>query len=399
MKMRFLLLLLLLLGVGVMTQGQTLSVVHTFTGGSDGRYPTFSGATLDSAGNIYGNTFGGGSNREGVAYKIEKQNGTFNVLYNFNRASGSNPSSPVKVGPGGSLYGSTGYGGTNSLGAVYNLSPPPTFCHSVTCYWDGTALFSFTNSSGYSTGANELAFDNSGNIYGTTQEGGAYGLGTLFELTPNGSGGWNEVVLYSFGPASGPGGNVATGGPAFDAGGNIYVPTVRGGANNCGTVSKLSSSGGTWSETVLYSFPCVGMGGFGTLILDSSNNIFGVSDGLTNEGGVWELTSTGSFVALKIFSCGTCGSEGPTAGLTRDSSGNLYGATFEDGRYGYGNVFKLAAGTFAYSDLYDFTGSTDGAYPDGPVAVDSRGNIYGSTYGGGSGSGFSGYGVVWELTP
>jgi uncharacterized repeat protein (TIGR03803 family) len=121
----------------------------------------------------------------------------------------------------------------------------------VTCYWDETTLFNFTSSGGYSTAANELAFDSSGHIWGTAYQGGAYGYGTLFELTPNGGGGWNESDVYSFG--SGSGGQTPDGGPTFDASGNIYVPTGRGGANNCGTVSTLSNSGGTWSETV---WPC-----------------------------------------------------------------------------------------------------------------------------------------------
>ena len=389
MKLRILL-LLSLLGLCTLAHAQTLTVLHAFSGGSDGANP-YAGVTLDSGGNIYGTAAYGGSSSDGTAFKITARTRTFSVLNTFNLSGGTNPSSRILLGPSGLYYGATLTGSTDGRGNVFSLQPPPTICGSVSCPWTERVLYSFNSGAGYNTFGSDLAFDGSGNMYGTVAYGGDYGYGAVFELTSNGSGGWNYSNIFSFRV----GGIIPSGGPAFDSSGNIYVPTQQGGNYSCGTVTKLSYSGGTWNEMVLHHFTCSGLGANGTLLLDSSGNIYGVSqytDGSpSTPGGVWRLTSSGVYLVLHTWSNGF---GGPAAGLTTDSAGNLYGTTTGDGTFSSGNVFKLSAGTFSYTDLYDFTAGPDGAEPWCQAALDSSGNIYGTTaYGG------SGYGVVWKLVP
>jgi hypothetical protein len=121
-----------------------------------------------------------------------------------------------------------------------------------------------------------------------------------------------------------------------------------------------------------------------------------------NGGGtVWELSPANggwTFTVLYAFS-GTNG--GPSGGLLMDKAGNLYGATVSQGAFGYGNVFKLSPvkGDWSYTSLYDFTGGSDGAFPGSKLTIDANGNLFGTTEAGGSGQGYSGNGVVFEITP
>ena len=157
-------------------------------------------------------------------------------------------------------------------------------------------------------------------------------------------------ILYTFQNASD--GAVPVGGLIFDESGNLYGTASIGGSGKGGTVYQLTPSNGKWTLTVLYSFT---------------------------------------------------GSGGPYAGLTMDVGGNLYGTTSEDGAYGYGNVFKLSPtnGGWTYTSLYDFAGGNDGKNPYSNVVLDGKGNLYGTTTSGGTGSGCAagGCGVVWEITP
>jgi uncharacterized repeat protein (TIGR03803 family) len=167
-------------------------------------------------------------------------------------------------------------------------------------------------------------------------------------LTPTGEG-WTETPLYEF--TGGSDGASPFGGLVRDGSGNLYGTTAGGGSNGYGgTVFRLTQSGGNWVLNTIFSFP----------------------------------------------SCKLCG-EGPWAALTIDQAGNLYGTTYENGAYGYGNVFKLspAQGGWVYTSLHDFTGSRDGGYPYSTVIFDGDGNLYGtaSTYGS------DGWGLVWQITP
>ena len=252
-------------------------------------------------------------------------------------------------------------------------------------------LYSFTGSDGSEPFAGLIA-DSSGNLYGTTQSGGASGgHGVVFKLSPSGT----ETVLHTF--TGGSDGGIPRAGLIADTGGNLYGTTAGGGASNAGTVFKLSPSG---TETVLYSFTgSDGSGPFAGLIADSSGNLYGTTQSGGASGGhgvVFKLSPGGTETVLYSFTGGSDGGT-PRAGLIADSSGNLYGTTQFGGPgcggVGCGVVFKLSpSGTETV--LYSFTGS-DGSGPFPGLIADSSGNLYGTTLSGGASGG---HGVVFKLT-
>ena len=277
-----------------------------------------------------------------------------------------------------------------------------------------TVLYSFTGGSDGGAPYGKLAQDVQGNFYGTTQLGGAFFQGTVFEITPAGV----ETVLYSFGSQSSDGAYPEAG-VIFDSAGNLYGTTTAG-ANAAGTVFELSPSGSGWVETVLYRFcPIVnctdGDEPFSSLIFDASGNLYGTTfAGGIGFGVVFELSpnGTGGYVESVIhnFAGGTDGASPQTA-VTIDSSGNLYGTSYGGGATncgfgeGCGLVYKLSPvqGGWSYAVLQDFTGF-DGEYPDSALLLDSTGNIYGTTrFGALIGPcgliGFVGCGSVFKLAP
>ncbi len=274
-----------------------------------------------------------------------------------------------------------------------------------------------------------LVFDAAGNLYGTTQSGGAYGWGTVFQLSP-GPGGWTQTELYSF--TSGKDGGAPYAGLAIDAAGNLYGTTVLGGdlggvncyvEGGCGTVFELSrDSGGKWTETVLYAF---GGGRDGNapeaaVTLDSQGNIYGTTTNggsqtsygygtvfrLTNTAGVWKES------VLHRFTDGTDGGY-PVSSVTVDAAGNVYGTTAGGGNeacnppHGCGLVFKLspnANGSWRETVLHSFLGGKDGSGPLAGLIFDAAGNLYGTTNAGGGAATCPdalspGCGMVFELSP
>jgi uncharacterized repeat protein (TIGR03803 family) len=266
-----------------------------------------------------------------------------------------------------------------------------------------------------------LIVDASGNLYGTTQLGGAYDAGTVFELTPEAGGGWTETLLYSFGYLR-PDGYSPTSGLIFDAAGNLYGTTFEGGAYGLGTVFELSpQEGGGWKEKILHHFNNNGVDGFqppAGVIFDAAGNLYGATSygglyytGYYDAGGtVFELTPEADgewkeFI-LHSFGNGTDG-QGPAAGVVLDAAGNLYGTTSSGGAFGQytGTVFELervGAGRWTEKILYNFRPPA-GYEPTAPVVLDATGNLYGTTYSGGTGpcvgDDSSGCGTVFELSP
>jgi uncharacterized repeat protein (TIGR03803 family) len=252
-------------------------------------------------------------------------------------------------------------------------------------------LYTFNGSDGNSPLAG-LTTDGAGNLYGTTFVGGTDGFGEVFELSPNASGGWTETVLHSFTGADGAGPYYSD--VIFDAAGNLYGTTVVGGAYNFGTVFELTRTASGWSESVLYSFrggddgaePCAG------LTLDGAGNLYGTTyygGHFSSSGTVFELTPNGNgqWAEKVIHAFQITDGRGPEGGLTLDSHGNAYGVTAGGGAYGFGVVYKVspsASGIWTEAILHNFTGSADGAFPYAERLVfDSSGNIYGTTQGGG----------------
>ncbi len=405
-------------------QAQTFTVLHAFTGGTGGYYPG-AGITSDSSGNLYGAAaFGGVYNSNcdsegtrtgcGVVYRMSHRGSgwTFNILYSFDGTDGYNPGQLITVASDGSLYSTAYWGGTGNCngfapgcGTVFRLQPPPTFCRAVLCPWTGTELHDFLG--GTNDGAlpvfGSLTFDAAGNLYGTTQNGGAYGYGIVYELSRNGNG-WSMSVLHDFG---GPNDVINPwGGVIFDNAGNMYGTASQGGSG-LGVVFELTPSGSGWNETILHNFnyETDGAEPSGNLVMDASGNLYGTTRGYGPNGGgtIWEISPANGgwdFSVLHAFVGGNPG--GPLGGLLRDSAGNLYGAAVNDGAHEWGSVFKLSPsnGGWNYTDLYDFTGGSDGGLPYSNVAMDAGGNIYGVTEVGGALQDCpSGCGVVFEIAP
>jgi uncharacterized repeat protein (TIGR03803 family) len=314
---------------------QTFAVLHAFTGQGDGADP-LSGLTLDRGGNLYGTTYNGGINSPaGTVFKLIRSGSNWRLtpLYEFSDqgGAGANPAGGVVFGPDGDLYGTASAGGAG-FGTVYKLQPPPTACKTSICYWTETVLYRFAAGTDGRQPSGNLIFDQAGNLYGTTQAGGAFNYGTVFKLT-NSAGNWSESVLYSF--ASGQDGNQPTDGVVMDSNGNLFGTTPYGGVNHCqsgcGTVFELTPSGSGWNEQIIYRFQ-------------------GLPD-----------------------------AQRPYAGLVIDSAGNLYGASYEGGQNGGGTVFELspAGGSWNYTVLYNLSGSQNG--PFARLTRDSSGNLYDTT--------------------
>lgn len=382
---------------GVAAHAQTFTVIHTFSGGGDGGTP--SGLTLDAAGNVYGAATNGGINEPfGAAFRLKNSGAgwVLNPLYEFSNEGGA-PAFPgvLTLASDGSFYGPSG-GGADGYGTVYRLQPPLSPCKTVLCYWNVTVLYNFTAGPDGHGPNDHLIFDSTGNIYGTTETGGAYGYGTVFKLTHS-SGGWSETTLYSF--MAGDDGNFPVDGVVMDAAGNLYGTTRFGGINNCsdgcGTVFEVSPSGSGWTEQVIYRF----QGNedaylpYGGVILDPAGNLYGATyeGGQGESGVVYELSPSGAgwnYTALYNLTGNAGGAWGRIA---RDSAGNLYGTTIFPG-----TLFKLSfsGGHWVYTDLHDFS-NDDGTYAKSSVVIDAHGNIYGTSTAGGRDE----QGTAWEYVP
>ena len=389
------------------TQAQSFHVIHTFHDG-EGATP-LAGLTIDAAGNLYGTTVHGGNNELGVVFKLSRSgtNWILTPLYKFTGGSdGYNPASRVIFGPDGPLYGTAYEGGPGQWGTVFSLQPSPTRPRSALNSWNETTLYAFQGGSDGAVPWFDLVFRPDGGIYGTTFEGGqgdcgGNGCGTVYQLTRSGST-WTRHLLYTF--AGGDDGGYPLG-VVFDSAGNMFGATGIGGLSNRGTVFELTPSGSGWTENLIYRFQATndGFGPEAGLILDSAGNLYGSTTcGGQGEGGaIFELTPlNGNWTLNVLYSLtGTCNS-GPRGELLMDGAGNLYGTAYQGGIFGFGSVFKLSpsGGGWTYTSLHDFTGGTDGALPEGRLIFDSNGNLYGTASQGGTGCSSLGCGVVYEIT-
>lgn len=398
----------------IATQGahaQTFTVIHDFSG-TDG-YSPYATLTLDTAGNLYGTT-AASLTGEGTAFSLKPSHGgwVLNTLVAFSGGDdGGYPYGGVVFSPSGALYGTTTYGGLLGYGVVYSLRPPNTVCKSVICGWTETVVHSFSGSDGNGPYLENLVFDHSGNLYGTTSNGGVSNHGVVFQMTRSG-GTWNEIVLHSF--LGGNDGSFPASGVIVDAAGNLYGTTGQGGGSGCGgtgcgTVYQLSPSGSGWKETILYSFQGGndGQNPYGGVILDPSGNLYGTTSdgGSGGSGTVFELSPASgnwTFALLYSLSGGCCA--GSLGNLAMDGAGNLYGTAYSTGDGLSGSVFKLKRSDsgWTYITLHNFGyRGPDGDLPVGGPTVDANGNVYGTTSDGGTHScGFEvTCGVVWEITP
>jgi uncharacterized repeat protein (TIGR03803 family) len=368
-----------LVAVCSMSYAQTFSVIHAFTGGVDGSLPEV-GVTL-KGGALYGTTDAGGGYGWGVVYEATRLGDNWSVLpISYLSISGNAPASRAFFGPDGRLYGTTNIGGIR-YGNVYTLTPPVTICRAIFCPWHETEIHNFQGSDGFSP-TGDLIWDQQGNICGTTVWGGQHNLGTVFELMPSGNG-WTEVPIYSF---SGPDGAYPYSGVVMDGNGNLFGTTYNGGANNLGTVYELKYHPGVgWTEIVLYSFQGASDGSapIAGLVFDNSGNLYGgTAWGGAGQGGtIFELSPSGNTWNFNvIYSLSGPGyADGLSGSLVFDAAGNLYGAASGDGSHQSGLVFKLtkSGNVWNYTELHSFNPVTDGSGPSG-VTLDSDGTLYGT---------------------
>jgi uncharacterized repeat protein (TIGR03803 family) len=405
----------------------------------DGAGPV-AGVIADAAGNLYSTVSVGGANNAGAVFELTPPSSpggiwTETVLYSFcsvtvpkNCEDGYEPYAGLVMDSAGNLYGTTYGGGANDRGTVFELMPPPP----AGGIWTEKVLYSFCSVSAYCLDGAEpvagLVLDPAGNLYGTTEDGGSTvdsNAGTVFEVYATGG----ETVLYSFCSkfinSECYDGNLPVAGLIRDAAGNLYGTTEYGGETGAGgEVFKLAppaAPGGTWNLTQLYSF-CTNRGTSSCtdgsspeagLVQDAEGNLYGTTfAGGTNNGGtVFEVYAAGGEKVLYSFcSVGEFCTDGyePQASLILDAAGNLYGTASVGGDNGEGSlyedgeVFEVYA-TGGETDLYSFcsvvtaTGyCSDGASPSAGLLLDAAGNLYGTTYMDG---GNYGLGTVFELKP
>jgi len=369
-------------GAGVVFKLDTtghLTVLYSFTGGSDGAYP-YAGVILDSAGNLYGTTAYGGNKSghagSGVVFKVDTTNHE-TVLYTFTgSADGGVPEAAVISDSAGNLYGTTYLGGTAKAGVVYKLD---TTGHQ-------TVLYSFTGGADGSNPYAGVILDSAGNLYGTTYQGGTAGLGAVFKLDTADK----ETVLHSF--TGGADGANPAAGAIRDSAGNFYGTTIYGGTARAGVVYQVTAAG---SESVLYTFTggTDGTGPYAGVIRDSAGNLYGTAayGGAAGLGAVFELNTAGLQTVLYGFP-ESAGGYGPNAGVIRGSADNLYGTAPQGGAAGAGVVYEMDKA--GHEKLhYSFTGGADGSGPNSRVIRDSAGNLYGTTFTGGT----AGAGVVYKV--
>ncbi|HLX72711.1 MAG TPA: choice-of-anchor tandem repeat GloVer-containing protein [Verrucomicrobiae bacterium] len=405
---------------------QNYKVLYSFqgnSGGVDGAGPV-GNLSVDNEGNLYGVTQNGGLGSGTVFELSPNGDGTWTekIIYDFcsnfvNQIciDGAEPLAGLVSDAEGNLYGTTYVGGSSNCrvngsgcGTVYELSPPSAQGGT----WTLTTLYSFClKASGTSCldgnfPVASLSLDASGDLYGTTSQGGAGNAGAIFKLS-SGQNGWTESLLYSFcedgNPPVCPDGYYPQAGVTFDASGNLYGTTSQGGdirGKAEGTVYKLSPDKNGWTEVVLYAFvPPFSKGEhpLGNLSFDAAGNLYGTTSFgcLANGGSVLRLSPKGT---AKIVVFNGYDGASPLAGVLVNPKGStIYGTTNLKGAYGGGNIFKIGP-TGIETVLYDFCqqdSCADGVAPGGGLVSNGNNVLFGATERGGT----AGYGVVYQLTP
>jgi uncharacterized repeat protein (TIGR03803 family) len=378
-----------------LARGQTYVDLHDFGATStDGQAPNL-GVAFDSAGNMYGTTYGGGTNLYyGTVWEITKP-GAYRTLHDFGTGTdGQHPSAGVTFDGAGNLYGTATYGGLNGAGVIWEITKAGVY----------VKLHDFGGSGdGYYPTAG-VTVDAAGNMYGTTYEGGAYSTGSysggiVWEITSTGV----YKHLHDFG--DGTDGFLPDAGVTLDASGNIFGTTTEGGSYALpyvgGILWEITREGGYKAIHNFGSYP--DGSGPGAVVFDRAGNLYGTaaSGGMYGRPGytggtIWGITAAGVYKDVHDFGNGADG-QAPY-GVAADNSGNLYGTCALGGRVpgnyalGCGILWQLTKAG-AYSDLHDFGSGSDGVEPHG-ILLDADGNFFGTAADGG----LNQYGMVWRYS-
>jgi uncharacterized repeat protein (TIGR03803 family) len=360
---------------------QTFTVLYQFRSGPGGINP-YAGVVMDAKGDLFGTTYNDGAFAAGTVFRVNSS-GKEKVLHSFSQTDGDGAfpwHGTLARDPSGNLYGTTITGGIKGqlcCGTVFK----------VTASGEETVLYRFSGISGDGFPQDGVVRDSSGNLYGTTQNGGPDNAGTVFKIDPAGE----KTVLYSFTGSTDGGYPMA--GVVLDTEGNLYGTTF-GGGSGAGTVFKVNPTG---EETVFYAFTGSTDGGYpeAGVIRDSRGNMYGTtySGGTDGLGTVFEVYANGQETVLHNFTGGSDGGLPLGASLARDSAGNLYGTTPQGGSTDFGVVFKIDV-KGNETILHTFSGS-GGKVPYGTLVIDKAGNLYGTTFEGGAYGG----GVVFKIAP
>jgi uncharacterized repeat protein (TIGR03803 family) len=400
--------------------------------GTNGANP-YAGLIADANGNLFGTTEEGGAYGHGTVFEIAKTAAGYastpTTLVSFcaqpNCTDGATPEAGLIADANGNLFGTTYNGGAYSTESFAGYGTVFEIAKTAGGYANApTTLVSFNSTDGAGPSAGLIA-DASGNLFGTTGCGGAYGyapsgncVGTVFEITKT-AGGYasTPTTLVSF---NGTDGAAPSAGLIADASGNLFGTTFSGGGYGYGTVFEITKTAAGYASapTILVSFCSLancadGRGPVAGLIADASGNLFGTTvnggayrDGGDGGGAVFEITKTAAGYAsaptilVSFCSLANCADGAfPSGGLTAAANGKLFGTTNSGGTYDYGTVFEIAktAGGYASTPttLISFNG-TDGAGPYlANLIADASGNLFGTT---GSGGTYSYGGTVFEIT-
>ena len=400
----------------------TYKVLYTFGALPDGNVPSGGpGLALDSAGNLYGTTLEGGTGPGcgtnsgcGTLFKLTpNQDGSWteSILFEFlgDSATGAFPGG-LTFDSSGNLYGTTGTGGPCDdlgCGTVFKMTPNPDGS------WTHTTLFDFPGLADGTFPTYGLTFDGAGNIYGSTSEGGTKGCGTIYQLSPNPDGSWTHTVLYTFTCNNSIDGSTPAGGLVLGSNGQLFGTLMMGGNTtnctglSCGRVFVLAkNSSGAWVYHTLYSFTGGTDGGSPkTGLVLHAGKLYGTTyfggnlscGGFSGCGVLFELSNSNGAWTEQVLHTFEAGSDGayPVATPVFDAAGRLYNASQQiSGGSAFGAVLK------GPEVLHDFVGPRNGQYPNS-LTVDSSGNIFGTTQGGGlipcGVNPSSGCGVVFEI--
>ncbi len=369
----------------------SIATLASFSG-SNGLYPN--GVTLDSHGNLFGTTSSGGVFGDGTIFEVVQGSASISTLASFDSTNGADPLSGLTIDSSGDLFGTTTKGGAFAVGTIFELA------HGSSTI---TTLASFSISTG--TDPSGLVEDGSGNLFGTTATGGGSGGGSggggiisggdggvsapgggngaIFEL-PQGGSSINTLATFNGSNGADPNGVIR------DASGNLFGTTQEGGVNGGGTVFELIQ--GSASVSVLASFNGTdGEDPITSPILTSTGTLVGTTQagGAYGDGILFSLPQGNSSLNTLATFEGANG-QAPSS-LTIDSNGNLYGTTEGGGADSEGTVFELPQGSSTLTILASFTGA-NGEVPNDLVR-DGSGNLFGTTDAGGA----SGDGTVFEI--
>jgi uncharacterized repeat protein (TIGR03803 family) len=373
-------------------------LIYSFAGNADGEYLD-SELVMDRAGNLYGTTVQGGASSSGTVFQVTPA-GVHTVLYSFTGgADGGEPYKGVTLDAEGNLYGTAVSGGSGcdgGCGVVFKLTKSAGT-------WTQTVIHAFNDSDGSGPGS-PVSFDKDGNLYGTTPTGGANGQGVVYQLKPDGAGGWIFAVIHTFtGGADGSGGSASR--LLVTRSGKLYGVCTSGVANIYGNVYEMSFHNGQWQFATLYSFKGSpdGAAPYSGLIFDRKHNLYGTTNSggangfgtvykLSHENGTWNAT------VLYSFKGGPAG-DNPTGTLVKDTAGNLYGTTSDGGASSsLGVIYKMTRGTngnWTYSVHYRFPGTPQPGVAYNGMVGDAAGHFYGTTVHGGT----TDDGTIYRFTP